>query len=160
MQPRTTKNVPPTRVHDLSLRFCKRTVQLWDKKTKRDDDLSDSEEEGEGGERFEKDRSTKTSSKKPSGEVSMDISKAPSPMAGSTGAEAVATTLDGTGLGLSLDTPGAPTVGGIGDIATPPLGGTETADTVMGAVGNTGMGDARYGDVVGKAPEEDVDMVG
>jgi hypothetical protein len=134
-------------------------VQLWDKKTKRDDDLSDSEDEGEGGERFEKDRSMKASSKKPSGEVSMDISKAPSPTAGSTGAEGVATNLDSAGLGLSLDTPGTSNVGGIGDMAAPSLGGVETADTATNVVGNPGLGDAQslYGDA-GNAVERDVEM--
>jgi len=139
-------------------------MQLWDKKTKRDDDLSDSEDEGEGGRQFEKDQSTKTSSKKPSGEVSMDISKAPSPTVGCAGAA----TLDSGGLGLSLDTPGTSKVGGIGDMAAPSLGGAaapslggmETVNTILGAVGNTGLGDSRYEDVMGQGTERDVEMDG
>jgi len=140
-----------------------RTVQLWDKKPKRDDDLSDSEDEGEGERRFEKDRSMKASSKKPSGEVSMDISKAPSPTAESTGADAVGTTLAGEGLGLSLETPGTSKVGAIGgDVAAPSLGGMEAADTVLETVGNTGVGGSRYENVMGSGTgtERDVDMVG
>ena len=130
-------------------------MQLW-KKTKRDDDLSDSEEdEGEGGQRSEKDQSMKESSKKPSGEVSMDISKAPSPTVESTGVDVVATTLDGAGLGLSLETPETSRVGAIGDAAPPLLGGMETVDTV-------GLDESRYKDVMGSATgaERDVDMVG
>lgn len=143
-------------------------MQLWDKKAKRDDDLSDSEDEGEGegdgegGQRFEKDRSMKasSSSKKPSGEVSMDISKAPSPTAESTGADVVATVttaLDSAGL---LDTPGASKVGAIGDTAAPSVGGMEAADTARGTVGSTGSGGPRYESVMGDATERDVDMVG
>lgn len=140
--------------------FANATVQLWDKKTKRDDDLSDSEDGGEGGQRFEKDRSMKASSKKPSGEVSMDISKAPSPAAGGTGADIVATTLDTSGLGLRLDTPEASKTGTIGDTAPPLPGGMETVDTGLGALGNTGLDDSRYNDVMGNVTERDVDMVG
>ncbi len=155
MRPHIIKNVPPKRVYDFSPSgFANATVQLW-KKTKRDDDLSDSEDEGEGGQRSEKDQSMKASSKKPSGEVSMDISKAPSPTAGSTGADVVATTLDSAGLGLSLETPETSKVGAIGDAAPPLLGGMETVDTV-------GLDDSRYKDVMGNATatERDVDMVG
>jgi hypothetical protein len=145
----------------LSFRVCTCTVQLWDKKAKRDDDLSDSEDEGEGGRRFEKDRSMKASSKKPSGEVSMDISKAPSPTAEST-ADAVVTTLDGAGLGLSLDTPGTSKVGAVGaiggDAAAPSLGGVEAADTVPRTVGNAGVGGSGYENVMGNAAERDVDV--
>src|SRR5258706_4221401 len=72
MRPHIIKNVPPKRVYDFSPSgFANATVQLW-RKTKRDDDLSDSEDEGEGGQRSEKDQSMKASSKKPSGEVSME----------------------------------------------------------------------------------------
>ena len=141
--------------------FANATVQLWDKKTKRDDDLSDSEDEGESGQRFEKDRSMKASSKKPSGEVSMDISKAPSPAVGSTGADIAATTIDTAGLGLSLETPEASKIGAIGDAAPPLLGGMETVNTGLSALGNTGLDDSRYNkDVMGSATERDVDMVG
>jgi len=138
------------------------TVQLWDKKVKRDEDLSDSEDEGEGegGRRFEKDRGMKTPSKKPSGEASMDISKAPSPTAGSTG-------LDGAGLGLSLDAlPGVSMVGRIGDVVAPSFGGVEPADpgieASMASTTAMGMelGDAREEDVVEKAAERDIEMAG
>jgi len=143
-------------------------VQLWDRKAKRDDDLSDSEEEegGEGGLRFEKDRSIKTSSKKPSGEVSMDISKAPSPTAGSTGAEGAVSVLEGAGVGLSLDVPGASQVGGNGEATAPSVGGgVETVNADIGTMdGSSGMGlelgGATDGDMVAIVSERDVDMVG
>lgn len=160
------KRATQTCARFLSFRVCERPVQLWDKKVKRDDDLSDSEDEGEGevegGQRFEKDRSMKaSSSKKPSGEVSMDISKAPSPTAESTGADVVTVTtaLDGAGL---LDTPGASKVGAIGDTAVPSVGGMEAADTdtARGTVDSTGLGGPRYESVMGDATERDVDMVG
>ena len=86
----------------------------------------------------------------------MDISKAPSPAAGSTGAEVATTTLDTAGLGLCLDAPEASKIGAIGDAAPPLLGGMETVDTGLSALGNTGLDDSRYKDVMGN----DVDMVG
>ena len=142
-------------------------MQLWDRKAKRDDDLSDSEEEeGEGGLRFEKDRSIKTSSKKPSGEVSMDISKAPSPTPGSTGAEGAVSVLEGAGVGLSLDVPGTSQVGGNGEAAAPSLGGgVETVHADISTMDNSsGMGleliGATDGDMGTIVSERDVDMVG
>jgi hypothetical protein len=149
------------------------SVQLWEKKAKRDDELTDSEDEGEGGRRFEKDRSMKTSSssKKPSGEVSMDISKAPSPTAGSTGADGVAggAALEGAGLGLSLDTPGTPRIGGIGDMATEVVPRVTQAVAVV--VGSTeaglsnaeaGIGDdsAKSGNAQASHGDGDVEMIG
>ena len=147
----------------LSLDNTNATVQLWDKKVKRDEDLSDSEEEGEGGRRFEKERSMKTSSKPsgPSGEASMDISKAPSPTAG-TGT----TGLDGAGLGLSLDVPGPSKVGQIEDTASPLFGGVEPAGGLGAMASNTamrmglGLGDIREGDMAENAVEKDTDMAG
>jgi hypothetical protein len=41
----------------------------------------------------------------------MDISKAPSPMGGSAGADGAAAALEGASLGLHLDMPGTPYVG-------------------------------------------------
>lgn len=138
-------------------------MQLWDKKVKRDEDLSDSEDEGEGGRRFEKDRGLESASKKPSGEASsMDISKAPSPTgSGSTG-------LDGAALGLSLDMPGASEgerrIGAGSRTAPPSFGGVEAAGLGIGAMAiiatpvELGVGGAEEGEVVEKAAEKDTDM--
>lgn len=156
-------NYAPKRVMGDTLSFdnTNATVQLWDKKVKRDEDLSDSEDEGEGGRRFEKERSMKTSSKPsgPSGEASMDISKAPSPTAGTTG-------LDGAGLGLSSDVPGPSKVGQIEDRGGPLFGGVEAAGGLGAMASSTamrmglGLGDIREGDMTENAAEKDTDMAG
>jgi len=169
-------DVDPNENEDMSNPNERPRMQLWEKKARRDDELTDSEDEGEGGRRFEKDRSMKTSpsSKKLSGEVSMDISKAPSPTAGSTGADGVAggAALEGAGLGLSLDTPGTPRIGGIGDMATEVAEVVpRVAQAVAVIVGSTeaglsnaeaGMGDdsAKSGNAQASHGDGDVEMIG
>ena len=150
-------------------------MQLWDKKVKRDDELTDSEDEGEGsgGRRFEKDGNTKTSSsstsKKLSGEVSMDISKTPSPTVGSIEADGVAVVA--VDLGLSLP-PGAGEVAAEAEIV-PAEAVVEGAGADADAYGDAedsleegledytgiGVGDA-VARVRARGGDMDVDMVG